>query len=72
MITAKVSKMGKVRYLNVTSTNLKVGDMVYLKPKGIDIRVIRQVAKQGDRKILTIPKDYWEFFKHKSEVYVRK
>ena len=72
MIKVKVYKMGNQRYVNVSCTNLKMGSRVFLKPKGIDFRVLRRVVKHGDRKIVIVPKDYWEFFKHTSDVYVIK
>ena len=67
-----VSKMGAMRLVNVTSTKLRLGQAVTLKPKGINVRVLKTVAKQGDRKVIIIPKSYWEYFKHGSEVYIRK
>ena len=72
MITATVYKMGNQRYVNVTNTKLKLGQKVSLKPRGINVRVLKSVVKHGDRKIVLIPAEYWDYFKHGSEVYIRK
>lgn len=72
MITATVSKMGKQRYLNVTNTELEIGDKVSIKPKGIDVKVLKDVVKSGKRKIVIVPKNYFEYFEHGTEVFIAK
>jgi hypothetical protein len=69
---AIVCKMGDQRYVNVTDTKFRLGQVVSLKPKGVSVIVMRKVAKMGDRRIVTIPKNYFDYFKHGSEVYVKK
>jgi DNA mismatch repair protein MutH len=69
-ITATVAKMGDTQLVNVTSTNLKLGMMVELKPKGVNIRALKRVVRQGDRKVIIIPKMYRAYFKHGSEVII--
>jgi hypothetical protein len=67
-----VAKMGNQRYVNLTSTDFRLGQQVSLKPKGMDLKVLRKVVSQGNRKLVIIPKNYWDYFRHGSEVYIRR
>lgn len=68
----RVSKMGNKFVVLMTDPKYAHKDMVMLKPKGIDIRVLVRISKSGDKLMAIIPKNYREYFKHKSEVYISK
>jgi len=72
MEKGKVSKMGVVLLVNVTSTKFRYKDVLILKPKGLDIRLYLKVSRYGNRRVVVIPKSYHQFFKHKSLVYISK
>lgn len=72
MESLKVAKMGEKMIVIVPFDDYRYGDYVMLKPRGIDIKLFVTVVKSGDRKLVIIPKDYHRFFRHRSEVYLRK
>jgi hypothetical protein len=72
MKSLKISKMGELRIVILPSTDYEYGDIVLIKPKGIDYKMMGRVTKSGDRKMVIIPKRCWSVFEHRGEVYVRK
>ena len=70
MIPTKVWKMGKMRLVAVTG--LKAGEWIVLKPKGSPVKVLKKVAKLGERRVVFIPKGYFEYFPVGSDAFVSK
>jgi len=68
MIATKIWKMGKMRLVAVTG--FKAGEWITLKPKGSSVKVIKKVAKLGERRVVFIPKGYFEFFPVGSDAFV--
>lgn len=71
MKRGKVSKMGAQLLVNVNSLGFRRGELLMLKPRGVDERLYKHVSKQGkDRMVVVIPKGYHQFFMIGNTVYI--
>ncbi len=68
----KVSKMGDSRIVILPSAKFTYGDKVVVKPKGIDLRLYLNITKSGKKIMAIIPKKYWDYFPHRSDVMVKR
>jgi hypothetical protein len=56
----------------LTDKGFEHGEMVILKPKGMNVKLYLKVSKQGKRLVAIIPKDYHQFFEKGNIVSIEK
>jgi hypothetical protein len=70
MFKARVSKMGINKIINLPTDSVIRGDIVKIKLKSKNLKLLIRVSSMGDRKIAIVPRIYHSYFGEKEECYV--